>query len=130
MNGGTLTGWSSFPSDHAVLFVTLAVAILFISRPLGWLALSYVVAFICLPRIYLGIHWPTDILAGALLGVGFAYLAKMPAFSHAVGRWTDRWRREQPGLFFALLFFASYQVTTLFREIRLVLPGLRHWLER
>jgi undecaprenyl-diphosphatase len=130
MDGGTLPGWSSFPSDHGVLFVSLAVSILFISRPLGWIALSYVAAFICLPRLYLGIHWPTDILAGTLIGVGFAYLAKLPAFSNAMGRWTDRWRREQPGLFFALLFFFSYQVTTMFRETRLLLPGLRHWLQR
>jgi len=32
----TLLGWSSFPSDHAVLFFTLATGIFFVSRPLGW----------------------------------------------------------------------------------------------
>ncbi len=33
--------WSSFPSDHAVLFVTLSVGLLFVSRRLGTLALIY-----------------------------------------------------------------------------------------
>jgi len=124
MDQGTLPGWSSFPSDHAVLFIALAVSILFVSRPLGWTSLIYAGTFICLPRLYLGIHWPTDILAGAALGVGFAYLTKLPALSNAVDVWTSRWHRERPGLLYALLFFLSYQVATLFRETRLVLPAL------
>jgi undecaprenyl-diphosphatase len=128
MDGGTLPGWSSFPSDHAVLFIALAVCILFVSRPLGWISLFYVGTFICLPRIYLGIHWPTDILAGAVFGTGFAYLTRIPVLNEAVGMWTSRWHRERPGLLFALLFLLSFQVATLFREIRLVLPALSNWM--
>jgi undecaprenyl-diphosphatase len=51
------TDWqqfSSFPSDHAVLFFAMAVGILIASRRAGWFALFYVSAFICLPRMYLG----------------------------------------------------------------------------
>ena len=29
----------------------------------------YVIIVICLPRIYVGIHYPSDVLAGAALGV-------------------------------------------------------------
>src|SRR5262249_46550091 len=55
--GGSLrmAGWSSFPSDHAVLFFTLATGISFVSRPLGWFALGWAAAGICFPRMYLGI---------------------------------------------------------------------------
>jgi undecaprenyl-diphosphatase len=35
-----LLRWSSFPSDHAVLFFTTATGIFFVSRPLGGLALA------------------------------------------------------------------------------------------
>jgi undecaprenyl-diphosphatase len=127
MDRGTLPGWSSFPSDHAVLFVALTVMILFVSRPLGWVSLFYAGTFICLPRIYLGIHWPTDILAGAAFGVGFAYLSRTPVLIEAADRWTSKWHRDRPGLLFASLFFLSYQVATLFREVRLVLPALSGW---
>jgi undecaprenyl-diphosphatase len=46
-----LEGWSSFPSDHAALFLTLAMGLLFISRAIGILGLSYAFLIICLPRL-------------------------------------------------------------------------------
>lgn len=127
MDRGMLPGWSAFPSDQAVPFVALAVMILFLSSPLGWVALLYVGIVICLPRIYLGIHWLTDILAGALIGVGFAYLTRVPAIREVADRWTSKLYRDQPGPFFALLFLLSYQVATLFREVRLVMTVALRW---
>jgi len=56
LNPELLEGWSSFPSDHAVLFFTLATGLTLVCRRVGVLALFYVVVFICLPRVYLGIH--------------------------------------------------------------------------
>src|SRR5262249_7764911 len=35
MDPSSLEGWSSFPSDHAVVFSCLAVVLWFVSRPLG-----------------------------------------------------------------------------------------------
>ena len=72
MSTERLYGWSSFPSDHAILFMALAVAIFLASRRFGWLALTYTTLCIIGPRVYLGWHWPTDVLAGALLGAAFA----------------------------------------------------------
>jgi undecaprenyl-diphosphatase len=64
----TLEGWSSLPSDHAVLFFALATAIWLWSR--AWGAIAFLWAFmICMPRIYMGYHYPSDIIVGALLGV-------------------------------------------------------------
>ena len=64
-----LAKWSSFPSDHAALFFSLATGVFLISRELGVLTYLYILIFIALPRIYLGFHYPTDIFAGALLGM-------------------------------------------------------------
>ena len=66
----------SFPSGHA----TSAVAILLLAalllpkrhRPL-WVALALSIALlIAASRVLLGVHWPSDVLGGLLLGAGFA----------------------------------------------------------
>jgi len=57
----------SFPSGHASLLFGLAFAILFFNRKWGWwfIALAFVNG---LARIFTGIHWPTDIIAGIAVG--------------------------------------------------------------
>jgi undecaprenyl-diphosphatase len=61
--------WSAFPSDTATLLFAIAAGFWLGSR---WLGLVFGVFAIStsLARVYLGIHYPSDILAGALLGIG------------------------------------------------------------
>lgn len=49
-----LISWSSFPSDHAVLYFVLATGIFLISKKIGIFSYLYVFFIICFPRIYLG----------------------------------------------------------------------------
>ena len=74
-----LINWSSFPSDHAAVFFALAMSLFFAWRAAGILALCYVLVMICLPRLYMGFHYPTDLLAGAAIGVTTASLARLSA---------------------------------------------------
>lgn len=76
MDLNILEGHSSFPSDHAVLFFCLSTGLLFCSKRLGTFALLYTLIFIALPRIYLGLHYPTDIMAGAAIGIIFLPLLR------------------------------------------------------
>lgn len=70
---------NSFPSGHAVFFFALAVIILFWRPKWGWFYLASA-AVLSFARIYVGVHWPLDILGGAAIGLacGFAvyYLFK------------------------------------------------------
>jgi|SRR3972149_5212407 len=63
----------SLPSDHATIAFVLAISILFISRRLGVLALI-IAGLIALGRVFVGVHYPLDVLVGAVLGSGVALL--------------------------------------------------------
>lgn len=62
---------ASFPSDHATAAFAIAVAILFFHRRIGAVFLV-VAAAIAVSRVLLAMHYPTDVLAGALTGTSAA----------------------------------------------------------
>lgn len=63
----------SFPSSHATVAFALATVVYVYNKKIGRAA--FVVAgVVALARIAVGVHYPTDILAGALLGVVTSYL--------------------------------------------------------
>jgi membrane-associated phospholipid phosphatase len=64
---------NSFPSDSTALFTSIAMGILSLNRAAGVMLLLAVPFLISLPRMYVGGHYPTDVLAGFLIGVaGYA----------------------------------------------------------
>jgi undecaprenyl-diphosphatase len=114
----TLIGWSSFPSDHAAVFFALAMAIYFVSRTAGIFALCHAFFIICLPRIYLGFHYPTDILVGALIGVSTACLLQRLTLRTDATRPAMDWIERRPEISYALLFFVTFQIAVSFDSIR------------
>jgi undecaprenyl-diphosphatase len=124
---GMLDSWSSFPSDHAVLFFALAAGLWFAWRRVGSLAMLYAVVVISLPRVYLGLHYPTDILVGALIGIGIATLANWHVIRLLVARPALRWLRASPSSFYAFLFILTFQISVLFTDGR-DLAGLLYTL--
>jgi undecaprenyl-diphosphatase len=65
----------SMPSSHAVNNFATAMFffILFPSRKI-FLWLFFTAGIVASTRLYLGLHYPTDTLAGALLGIGLGYV--------------------------------------------------------
>lgn len=74
----------SFPSGHAVTAFTLAALLIVGLRlSLGWTALMLGMASVlAISRLAVGVHWPTDILAGSVIGIVSVVLAR---------RWLDHW---------------------------------------
>lgn len=64
---------ASFPSGHATFFFALGVTLFLHNKKIGaWFFLGALM--IGLARIAVGIHWPSDILAGFFLGGVIAFL--------------------------------------------------------
>jgi undecaprenyl-diphosphatase len=72
----------SFPSGHAARAVMLAVMALGLGP--AWFAILLCVwaPMVVLARVTMGLHYPTDVLAGALLGLlmGGIMFSLLPAF--------------------------------------------------
>jgi undecaprenyl-diphosphatase len=75
-------------------------------------------------RNYIGAHYPSDLIAGAALGA-FAVWASQVFRPVSAGKKIMRWEQSSPGMFYMIAFFLSYQIATLFNDIRLTLGPVR-----
>ncbi len=64
----------SFPSGHTMASFASACALLGYSKRAGFAALALAV-LIAFSRLYLLVHYPTDVLAGAVIGAAIGFLA-------------------------------------------------------
>ncbi|NWF51355.1 MAG: phosphatase PAP2 family protein [Ignavibacteriaceae bacterium] len=69
---GSIGGWS-FPSNHAANNFAAATFFSKLFPKYTWL-LFVVASLIALSRVYLGLHYPSDILGGALVGFVLGYI--------------------------------------------------------
>lgn len=93
------TGTDSFPSGHTALAVALATAVFLLARGTRWqwpalLTGGAVAVAVALSRVYLGVHYPTDVFASFLTSLtgasfitgfwnayGIRVLARIPVLS-------------------------------------------------
>ena len=110
--------FSSFPSDHAIMFFALATGVFRVSKKWGLFLYAYILLIICLPRIYLGLHYPTDILAGAVIGIFLIWMISILKISRRLENITIAASIKNPGIFYTCFFILSYQIATLFDDSR------------
>ena len=73
------TGFS-YPSGHAVFFTWMSFMLAFSLaprikpgyRPILWSLAAVVIVLTCIARVWAGEHWPSDVLGGVLLGIGWS----------------------------------------------------------
>ena len=106
--------WSAFPSDNAVMFSMLSVCLFAVSRPLGVLAALDTVALICFPRVFLGIHHPTDVGGGLLIGGAAGWIITRVPVRRTLAFPAQALLRWRPQLFYASAFLVTYLLTEVF----------------
>lgn len=76
----------SFTSSHATNHFAIAMFIYqTLKQKTGWVALAFLwAAAISYAQVYVGVHYPFDVLGGALLGAIFGYIAAR-LFNHQTG---------------------------------------------
>jgi undecaprenyl-diphosphatase len=90
----------SFPSGHVVNNVSVALILTFFFRRWGWLYFLLAAA-IAWSRIYLGAHWPSDVLATFFLAAGETALLLAlleTVYRRAAARWAPQFFVRHPRL--------------------------------
>lgn len=89
----------SMPSNHAANTFAFAATFFLLTKDRLRYALIAIAAVVCLSRPYVGVHYPSDVLVGALLGTAIASLIVLSY------RWAVRSASERP--------YATYLAVTL-----------------
>jgi 4-amino-4-deoxy-L-arabinose transferase-like glycosyltransferase len=88
------------PSSHAAnWFAVTMVAFLFYRR--SWRFMLPLAAAVSFSRVYNGVHYPSDVLAGAILGAGYAaalVIAVQAVWNCAGRKWFPLWHEQLPSL--------------------------------
>jgi len=73
---------ASFPSGHATFYFALSTIVYFYNKKLGIIFFA-ACFFIAVARVFVGVHWPSDVLAGAILGILTGYILNWLFRKHA-----------------------------------------------
>jgi hypothetical protein len=119
---------TSFPSGHAAIFFGLSFGLTYISWSMGVLCLIYSF-IIALSRIFFGIHYPTDIIAGAFIGVSIVYLTHFDFIENPLTRQILKRPNSHPPSFYLVFFVMSFSIVNGFVDIRQIIKGLSRFLK-
>ena len=112
--------WSpnSFPSDSSTLYASIAAGLSSVNRGVGVALWAAVVFLVALPRMYVGGHYVSDVLAGIALGIAGFFIARIALEPTFIRRLEPVF--NQSGALAALgnvvVFFLILQVSIEFRD--------------
>ena len=117
-----MEAWSSFPSDHAAMFFALAYGLWRLSRPVGAVAMVFATFWVGFVRIYLGIHYPSDMVVGAAIGLACGHIMRSLNIDRAAAP-VLAFQQTFPQRFYAAMFLVTYEVAVLFDNVRHFMHG-------
>jgi membrane-associated phospholipid phosphatase len=102
--------WSSFPSDNATYLFAIAAGFWLISRWAGSL-FGIFAAFAATARVFLGIHYPSDVLVGAMIGISTSIAVNRETVRRLLARPVLVIESRCPAYFYGLLFMALAELS-------------------
>ncbi len=125
-----LRSWSSFPSDHATMAFALSTGLWLVSRRVGAFAFLLSIFCVCLPRVFMGLHFPSDIFGGATIGVLTTLALQAQRVRVPASRLILKMEQRYSGAFYALMFLATFEIARMFDDIREPVSIFFHVLHR
>lgn len=112
----SLAASNAFPSGHAALFFALSVPLWIRSRWLGAASAVWIFLSICLPLLFLGDHWPSDIVAGAAIGIASMLLLCRLAGATRLPDRVLHFSKTHPPAFYALAWMLALETALRFAD--------------
>ena len=119
-----LENFTSFPSDTAAYCVASTLGSFSVHRAASIALTVLAMVLFCVPRIYLGVHYPSDILAGWIIGVGCAAITNL-AILRWCGGYVVRLRTRFEAAFYALGAITLYELGEVLYNVRSFFHVLR-----
>lgn len=117
-------GWArnpkhgSFPSDTVALLSTLAFGVFCWNKIIGTIAIIYVILTGVVPRLYFGLHYPSDMILGLLISlVSTVTISKIRFFDKLAVKILDIYNRI-PYISGVVAFYTAYIISEKFILIR------------
>jgi undecaprenyl-diphosphatase len=117
----SLNDLSAFPSGHTAFFFALSVPLWMRSRWLGAAATVWTLLMICFPLLYQGDHWPSDIVAGAVVGVALMLVLCRLIGATGLPDRVVRFSGTHPPVFYTIAWLFALEIAELFLDVQLYL---------
>ena len=109
---------NSFPSDTATLFFGLAAVIFVENRLVGLFCYAWVAAIVAIPRIIVGLHFPSDIIGSFVLGSAIVFIFAKSPYPKGLFERALKWFEGRMYIVHGLLFVFLAEAFDLFPSLQ------------
>lgn len=81
---GNIPGGSSFPSSHTTSVFSIAFMLVWLKKKVWWIPSFIYASAVAFSRLYLGVHYPTDVVGGILTALIGSWIV------FKVGSWIEK----------------------------------------
>ncbi len=108
----------SFPSDTVALLATMAIGLFFWNRIIGTIAILFVILCGIVPRLYFGLHYPSDMTLGFFISLISTLIVEKLVFFNYLSKKILDLEKAYPYLFGVIGFYLAYVIADKFILLR------------
>ena len=109
---------NAFPSDTIALLSTMAVGLFLWNKTIGIFAFIFVILTGVIPRLYFGLHYPSDMLCGIIISFASSIFIERIKFFNKLGEKLLKIENKFPYFFGTIGFYISYIISDKFILLR------------